>query len=226
MAIPIANLGVKAVNSGDVTVNHTLLAGSNRKVLAYVGLEDAASRTVTGITYGGVAMHLAVQASAVGAAANYATIWYLDEDELPADGVNAVAAALSGATSDRCILVRALSGIAQGAPYQARLIAETAPGDGTIENTMQPGVAVPQWAFSYATAGNTGSWAAGGTQVEYDEFNTASTCNQYADQAGGAGQTTLASTFTGTLNRLIRLSCVWTSFQASLMPDSLQFGSP
>lgn len=227
MATPIANLGVRAVGSGVLTANHNLLAGSHRKVLVYGGLEDAASRTLTGVTYDGMPMSLAAQGSAAGAAVNYGAIWYIDlPDSFPA-GTYAVVATASGSTSDRCVLARALSGIAPGEPYQALSNGEGAPGDTTIENILSPALALPQWAFSYAISGNTGTFTAGGTQVQYDQFNTASTANQMADQEGGSGETSLSTTLTaGILNRLIRLCCVWTSYDASILPDPLQFGCP
>lgn len=218
----IATLGTNTIDILSTTVNHTLVAGTNRKAFAYISTENATLITATGVTYGGVAMSLVLAVSAVGAAANYISLWELNEASLPANGVNSVVGTLSGAAIDKSIFVRTLEGVAQTGPALSDTTSETAPGDGTIPNDFASPIAGIQWALSMASAGNAGAWAADGAQTEVDDYNPGSSQTQICDLRGGTGQIQLTSTFTGTLNRLIRLSAVYNAFGA---PDMLLQGS-
>ncbi len=211
----IAGLGTPTgTNAGFVTGlthSHTLVSGSDRIIVVFVGTElTGTTITVSGVTYGGVAMTQLASASAVGAANNHGAMWYLLSASLPADGANNVISTFSAQASDSWQECLSYSGASQTAPSGGNVdtTGEGSPGDATIENDISA-IAATSWALSYAQSGNVGSFAAGQTQDEVVDFQSASMTHQVAEKRGGGGETQLTSAFTGTNNRLIRLCAVW-----------------
>lgn len=90
-----------ATNVSSLTYTHTVVSNSNGVILVGVELVDSNSRTITGITYNGVAM---TEISAISpytpAGGRYHGMWYLFA---PATGANSVVVTLSGAVSNNIV---------------------------------------------------------------------------------------------------------------------------
>lgn len=198
--------------STSLTVSHTLAAGTlgNRKVIVVVGTEVASGSAITAtVTYGGVSMSTQATVTASnGSTTNWGRMFYLDEASLPGNGTHNVVATLSGTTGDVSMQVMAYEDIAQGASSNFDTTGEGSPADATIENDIAA-VGANDWALSYTSSGNVGSFSASGSQTEVWDDQAPSTTHQFAELRGGSGQTQLTSTFTGSNNRLFRICAVW-----------------
>lgn len=197
----------------DSSLVHTSVAGTagNRKIVVYIMGENGDTIDVSGVTYGGQAMTEAVGGvSTTTGFRQYGSIWYLDEAGIAAagDDANTVAVTFTGtaSTPEYSIYCAQYEDVAQGAPSATDIDAQTA--GATITNTV-PSTNATQWVFSCGSAGNTGSWAHGQSQVELYDFTDASSQHFVAEKRGGAGDTSIDSTCTGTINRLQRMCAVW-----------------
>lgn len=97
MAITKASTDVTANTTGtglDVSVSHTLAAGSDRLIVVSAGYEEFQGLTNPACTYGGVSMTLLQEAvhpsKNIGSFCNGSMFFYLFEDDLPSNGSNTV----------------------------------------------------------------------------------------------------------------------------------------
>jgi hypothetical protein len=207
----IAKVGVDTTATGNgltLSWSHTLVSGSNRLIVVCLAFEHSGI-TVSGVTYGGNTMILAVSFESPASGTKcLSQIWYILEVNLPSIGAKTVTVTATG--SSTALEVNAFcseyTGVKQSAPDATTGISQTT--GTTITNTISP--SPNSWVVSAMGAGNVGSWTHGSPQVEVLDFNDASSCFAVAELRGASGQTSLASTYTGTVNRLVR---VCASFQ-------------
>lgn len=105
-------LGSVATNVSEgvtsISATHTLLAGSNRRVFAVVGVDDSSSTitTISSVTYGGVSMTRVTDGTdtanyqAIDTSTTRAEIWEILEADLPANGSHTVTATASESVGD------------------------------------------------------------------------------------------------------------------------------
>jgi len=102
----IAKQGTDTNTSGntlpgvDSSLSHTLVSGTNRKILVFIMVENGSTTGTSGVTYGGQSMSLAVEyEQPVTGFRQYCAIYYLDEDNLPSNGAQTVAVTFTGTAS-------------------------------------------------------------------------------------------------------------------------------
>lgn len=211
----VLELGTNTSGTGNATslsFSHTLVTGTNRVVVVDVGIENAADIDVSGITYGGVAMTKAKdQSTAASGTRNIAESWYLLEADLPSEGSNTVAITCSGSASSLEIngWCSELGNIAQSAPEATDGDSQTS--GNTITSTISP--STDAWVVSVLSCGNAGSFTHGSGQIEKLDFNDASSQFSVAVLQGGNGESSLASTFSGTVNRLVRVAVSFARYE-------------
>jgi hypothetical protein len=201
-------------NSLSLSFSHTLVAGSNRIVVVCFGAEHSGI-TVSGVTYGGKAMTLAVSFETPETGTKFLSqIWYILEANLPGNGANTVTVTATGSTSGLEVngLCSEYTGVTQGAPEATNGVSQTS--GNTITNTLSP--YTDAWVISAMGSGNSGSWTHGSSQVEVLDFNDASSSFAVAELRGANGQTSLSSTYSGTVNRLDRVSVSFTKVDCHL----------
>lgn len=202
----IAKVGTDTSSTGNalsLSFSHTLVAGENRLVAVYIGLENGDTVNITGVTYGGNAMTRAVSASTTPSGfRDVSEVWYILEANLPANGSQTVAITGSGTASSPEInaLAAEYTGVKQQGPEATDADAQTS--GATITSTISPSSGA--WVLSSLSAGNTGSFTHSDSQAELIDFNDASSVFSAAELRGGSGQTSVSSTYTGTVNRLTR----------------------
>jgi len=145
-AIPTASIGIEQqgtmtnfeaidINYSPLSGNHTLVSGSNRLVVVMIAAENSGA-TLTGVTYGGVAMTMAVRGPDT---VDKAEIWYILEANLPADGVNSVALTWDQTTGEHCMVyVKQYQNVSQAAPEDTDTANEEPIADGNIATTVTP----------------------------------------------------------------------------------------
>jgi hypothetical protein len=210
--VAIAKIGTDTSATGTgltLSWSHTLVAGSNRLVVVCLGAEHNGI-TVSGVTYGGNAMTLAVSYESPASGTKYLSqIWYILGANLPANGATTVTVTATGDTTSLEVnaFCSEYTGVTQAAPEATNGVSQTS--GNTITNTFSP--SANAWVISAMGSGNTetASWTHG-SQVGVFDFNDASSCFAVAELRGASGQTSLASTYSGTVNRLVR---VCASFQ-------------
>lgn len=159
-----------ANTTGVLTGSHTLVAGNNRMVVVYAGVEGylAAASIVPTVTYGGVSMTLGISSvQASGTFGNRATIFYLLEADLPSDGANDVVITYTGYTdNDHGFYISQYGNVAQEIPEDTDGLAEVTPADTTVENSIT--CSEGSWILSMAVCGNpsTGTWSHNESQIE------------------------------------------------------------
>ncbi len=204
--VAIAKVGTDTSARGNgltLSWSHTLVTGSNRLVVVCLGSEHNGI-TVSGVTYGGNAMTLAVSYESPAAGTKMLTqIWYILEANLPANGAKTVTVTATGITTGLEVhaLCSEYTGVAQIAPEATNGVSQTS--GNTITNTISP--SANSWVISAAGAGDVGSWTHGSPQVEVLDSNGSTSCYGVAELRGASGQTSLASTYSGTVNRLVRV---------------------
>ena len=207
----IAKVGTDTSGTGNaltLSFSHTLVAGSTRLVIVCFGSEHNGI-TVSGVTYGGNTMTLAVSFETPASGTKFLSqIWYILEANLPANGAKTVTITATGSTTGLEVnaFCSEYTGVMQGAPEATTGVSQTS--GNTIINTVSP--STDAWVISAAGAGNVGSWTHGSSQVEVLDFNDASSCFAVAELRGASSQTSLSSTYTGTVNRLVRVSASFT----------------
>jgi chitodextrinase len=98
------------------------------------------------------------------------------------------------------------TGVAQGAPEATNGISQF--NGNTISNTINP--SDDAWVISIAGSGSAGSFTHGQGQVEVLDFQDSSSTFAVAELRGASGETSLSSTYSGTVNRLCRVAASWT----------------
>jgi hypothetical protein len=190
--------------------SHTLIAGSNRIVVVYLGVEHNGA-SVSGVTYGGRTMTLAKsnEVSSLGTSI-LCQIWYILEANLPANVAQTVAVTMTGSNTGLEMDARCAeyTGVKQSTP-EATNGASTLSLN-TITNTISP--STNSWVLSVSGSGNSGTWTEQSPQTQLSQYNGGTSSYSFAELQGASGQTSLASTYSGTVNRLVR---VCASFQAA-----------
>lgn len=183
-----------------LTVSHTC-TGSNLLLTASVLWFDSAAKTLSGVTYNGVAMTLGTS----NASGNYKhSMWYLIN---PATGTHDIVATWSGAINDNATLIGAsYTGAKQSSQPDATATDSSA--SGTILTTNITTVADScMLVDSFADIDNTGAPTAGASQ---NERNTQASGNGFLDAVsdklvGTAGVQSMAYTKNGAAGRLLHL---------------------
>jgi hypothetical protein len=186
--------------------SHTLVSGSNRLVAVGIGIENGDTVSINSVTYGGQTCTEGETAlTGTTGFRNIASIYYILDGDLPSDGSNLVEIQCTGteSTFEIWAICAQYINVNQSAPEATDETTQTTPA--TISNTISP--STDAWVLSVAAEGNVGDWAHGQGQVGVEEFDDASSTSAYAELRGASGETSLDSTFTGTLNRLARVAC-------------------
>jgi len=208
----IAKAGTDTSGTGTaltLSFSHTLVAGSDRLVVVSIAIENGDTIDVSSVTYGGVAMIKAIDWITGTSGFRYlCEIWYILEADLPSDGSNTVLITASGTASslEHNGYCAEYTGVEQVAP-EATDGAHTS-SSFTVTNTISP--SDNAWVISAVGAGNVGSFTHGQSQVEVLEFDDTSSTFAVAELRSASEETSLSSTFTGTLNRLCRVAASFT----------------
>jgi hypothetical protein len=207
----IAKVGADTSGSGinlTLSFSHTLVSGTDRIVIVSIGVENGDSIDVFTVTYGGVAMTLAVEGITGTSGFRYLTeVWYLLENDLPSDGLHTVEINCTGTSYELKVngFCSEYTGVSQVAPEATDEHSQTI--GNTTTNDISP--SDNAWVISVVGAGNAGSWTHGEGQVEVLDFPDASSTFAVAELRGASGETSLSSTFSGTVNRLERVAASW-----------------
>lgn len=192
--------------------SHTLVSGSNRMVVVCIETENINTHSISSVTYGGQAMTQAV--TYTGGTYNIAAVYYILEVNLPSDGSNTVVITLTGTASTpyQFGYCAEYTGVHQSSPEAINTAYQTT--GNTISNTISPSTGA--WVISSMACGNTGSYTHGESQVEiYDSTDGGGgggVTAAIAELRGASGETSLSSTFSGTVNRLVRVAASFIAF--------------
>lgn len=168
----ISLLGTAATATGlaadNPTFSHTLSAGSNRIAIVFVACNSV--RTITSVTYGGVACTLITTAPTTGG--ERLAAYYLLEASLPANGAKTVSVQFSGATDYNlaCFTI-------QDAKQQAYETSNSSySASATTIQTSITTVAANAWAISGALVDGTRTFTHDTGQNEITDVQTTSWC--------------------------------------------------
>ncbi len=212
------------VTTNSYSWNHTLVSGAHRIVIVNIGGETTLADSspiwyATGVTYGGVAMTQSVVAQTTETAAGYSNnsneIWYILEDDLPADGVNSISVTGAGATSPVELfgVATQYTGVKPVVPEatDSNFVNAVAPSD-VISNTISPSVG--SLVSSSYVCGNVGSFTVDLSQSETMDAAQTTTTFGACELVGAAGtETTLSSTYATGANRLTRAAASFLPFR-------------
>lgn len=194
---------------------HTLVSGVYRMVVVSVGGETTLADTSpiwypTSITYGGQAMTQAARAETTETLAGYSNnssgVWYILEDDLPANGLQTIQVNGTGPNSSVelfgvCSLYQ---GVLQEAPEAVASDFLNTPSGNVITNSISPSQG--SWVASSYVSGNTGNWTVSGSQVEiYDNQQTTTSFGACELRGAVGSESSLSSTASGA-NRLTRVA--------------------
>jgi len=211
-AAGITKVGTDSSGTGTnltLSFSHTLVSGTARIVIVSIGVENGDTIDVSTVTYGGVTMTLAVEGITDTSPFSFlAEIWYILENDLPSDGSQNVEITCSGTAYELEVngFCSEYAGVTQGAPEATAEHNQTT--GTTISNDISP--SDNAWVISVVGAGNTGTFTHGQSQVEVLDFLDTSSTFAVAELRGASGETSLDSTFSGTVNRLERVTASWT----------------
>lgn len=203
------------VTTNSFSWSHTLVAGSHRIIIVNIGGETTLADSspiwyATGVTYGGEDMtqcvHVETTETAAGNSNNSNEIWYILEDDLPANGSNTISVTGAGATAPVELfgVCAEYTGVKQEAPDLTNgiFVNATAPSD-TISNTLSPDK--DSLVVSSYVCGNVGSFTVGQSQVEILDAAQTTTTFGSCELVGAAGtETSFSSTYATGANRLTR----------------------
>ncbi|MHA2032582.1 MAG: hypothetical protein ACW99Q_24700, partial [Candidatus Kariarchaeaceae archaeon] len=225
----ITKVGTDTSTSGNafpLSWSHTLVVGTNRMVVVYTGLENNGAMDIDSVTYGGQAMTQAVEDEVVSGFRNRVEIWYILEANLPSEGSNTVSISSTGtpSTLENYGICMQYNGVFQSAPEATDGISQTV--GTTITNTISP--STDSWVLSAVVSGSNTpvEFSHDQGQVEQWEFNDASSTFAVAELQGGSGETSVSSTQTGTINRLVRVAASFKPAPSSIdyqMDQEVQF---
>ncbi|MCW4001640.1 MAG: hypothetical protein NWE97_00410 [Candidatus Bathyarchaeota archaeon] len=209
----IEKIGTDTSGTGNnltLSFSHTLVSGTNRIVIITIGIENGNTTDVDSVAYGGQACTKAIDHIGItaGGFRYLVEIWYILDADLPSDGSQTVNVTCSGIIYELEVnaFCSEYAGVTQGVPEATHGYNQTS--GSTITNTISP--SDNAWVISGVGAGNVGNWTHGEGQVEVLEFDDASSTFAVAELRGANGETSLSSTYTGTINRLCRASASWT----------------
>lgn len=208
----IAKVGTDTSGTGNsltLSFSHTLVSGTARIVIVSIGVENGDTIDVSTVTYGGVTMTLAVEGITGTSGFRYlGEIWYILENDLPSDGSQTVEINCSGTPYELEVngFCSEYTGVTQGAPEATADHNQTT--GATITNDISP--SDNAWVISVVGSGNAGSFTHDQGQVEVLDFQDFSSTFAVAELRGASGETSLSSTYSGTVNRLERVAASWT----------------
>jgi len=213
----IAKVGTDTSGTGTtltLSFSHTLVAGSNRIIAVCFGAEHSGI-TVSGVTYGGNAMTLAVSAETAPSGTKYlCQVWYILEANLPANGVKTVTITATGSTTGLEVngFCAEYSGVNQAVPEatDSDVVIGDSTANRTITSTISPSTGA--YVISAVGCGNPGSYTHNASQVEVLDFYDASSQFAVAELRGANGETALSSTFNTTINRQARVAASFKSY--------------
>lgn len=180
-AVGPSSAGATSHNSTSLSWNHTC-SGSNRLLVVGVSLSDGSDpgKTITGVTYSGVALTSTAAIHSGGGTAGYVQMWYL---VAPGTGTNPVVVTLSafGASTDLLGGSVSFDGVDQSTPVQnfnsatgsgtsASLVITSATGDMVVDveangSNIPVSTKIVRWSehvTNGAGAGNAGQSSAAG----------------------------------------------------------------
>jgi hypothetical protein len=167
-----------------------------RKLEVSIQIESD-DRTVTGVTYGGVAFTLADSVSlGAGAGYNYGSVWYIDDADIGAGSqTEDIVITLSGSTTKVVCIARWLDDVAQGAPTQTVTASDISAGLTSFDATIN-GVAALAIVTNSAGLGDNVTMTQGGGQTLMAELAEGTMQGGAAYEIPGAGNHTQGWTFT------------------------------
>ncbi|MBS3926215.1 MAG: DUF5011 domain-containing protein, partial [Nitrosarchaeum sp.] len=210
----ISKAGVDTRGTGTgatLSFSHTLVSGDNRLIVVSIGLENGQTYDISSVKYGDKTMTKAVDEIIIaGGTPGYihnSEIWYILEEDLPNDGPQQVVITGSGTRQSLEIngFASQYNGVSQGPPEKIAKTKQTSPNK--ISNNIEP--SNNAWVISLVGSGNRGNFAHGQGQIEIFEFDDDSSTVAVAELRGANGQTSLDSTLTGNVNRLVRIAASW-----------------
>jgi hypothetical protein len=197
------------------SITHTLVSGSDRLIIVGLSVANSDTISVSSITYGGVTMTLAAQyLSGTSGARNLTGIWYLLNASLPTDGSKSVAVTLSGTASSLQTITfcAEYTGVSQTAPEATNTAYETSLQ--TVTNAISPSTGA--WVISVVSSGaSDGSWTPNESQIEVSESISVA----LQELRSASGQTSLSSTYSGTVTREIRIAASFAAAVSSQVPS-------
>lgn len=189
-------------NSSTPTLNHTLSSGNNRCAFVYLGC--SVSLTVTGITYGGVAMTRL--GTGISGSSERMEIYYLLEASLPSTGSKAVVATLSG-TGQYTLQAFTTQDTNQSAPSTPA----TNSGNNTYLSANVTTSVANSWALTNVFSAANTTFTHNTGQVEISDFQNTSfgTMSSTYEEYATASTYTQGST-AGSSNRMLFMAFVIT----------------
>lgn len=222
----IAKTGTDTYNNNTGSSNsfsHTLVSGYDRLIIVGVCFENnSQSGSINSVTYGGTSMTLAIvdNIDLLLFNRNLAAIYYLLEGSLPADGSKTVTANFS-TTVASVVYCAEYTGVWPAAPEATDNTTTTVLP--TISNTISPSTG--SWVFSSMSSSNSGSWSHNQSQVELVDTNPGySQQSAMCELRGASGETSLSSSFSGVLTRLVRVAASFQFYPVSFADGELTSG--
>jgi hypothetical protein len=166
-----------------------------RKLEVSIQIESD-DRTVTGVTYGGVALTLADSVSlGAGAGYNYGSVWYIDDADIGAGSqTEDIVITLSGSTTKVTCIARWLDDVAQGAPTQTVTASDISAGLTSFDATIN-GVAALAIVTNSAGLGDNVTMTQDGGQTLMAQLAEGTMQGGAAYEIPGAGNHTQGWTF-------------------------------
>lgn len=200
MAITVNNILTEAGGGAATSVtfsSYNVGAGTagTRKLEVSIQIESD-DRTVTGVTYGGVALTLADSVSlGSGAGYNYGAVWYIDDADIGAGSqTEDIVITLSGSTTKVACIARWLDDVAQGAPTQTVTASDISAGLTSFDATIN-GVAALAIVTNSAGLGDNVTMTQDGGQTLMAELAEGTMQGGAAYEIPGAGNHTQGWTF-------------------------------
>lgn len=179
-------------------------AGTNRKFIVIVGSEAASARTITGVTYNGVAMSSVVESEAT---ANRVAIYELNDASIPAPGSYTVSVNFSASVVDVGIIAFSISGVDQIVARDTDAFTSASANTATLSLV---GVLSTDFTVAAVTMNSTStSWTyqAGATELAVNAFGATPSAAMAA--AYELGEAAPSLTTTATVNRFVAVAATW-----------------
>lgn len=206
----ITRVGTNAVSTNGTSIphqfNHTLVAGSNRLIIVYVGVENEFETGTWTVTYGGETMNI-VEAQQGAGFANNALVCWLGEGDLPGTGSNQVSISFSGSTGQLEISAEC----AQYAGVDTSAVSDSDTANNTnqtsITNTVT--IAAGDLACSTCSLGASAALSWNNSQNELTDYTDTSSQFGSADLIATGSLSSLNTSWSGAINRQARACAVF-----------------
>ena len=192
--------------------NHTLVAGSDRLIVVYVGVENANETGTWTVTYGGQTMDVSIEAQQGTGFANNALVCWLGESGLPSNGVNQVSISFSGTAGSleingECAQYAGVDTSAVSDSDTANSASQT-----SISNTIT--VAADDLVASTCSLGASAALSWDNSQNELTDFTDSSSQFGSADLIATGSLSSVNTSWSGTVNRQARAAGCWSPASA------------